>query len=186
MERSWSPSGGLLVCKRVLDVVAQAARAVGAVSSFVFITILFIQVMFRYLFNSPIYGIEETVIALMVWYSALGAAVVYWEKGHASIVYFLKFMPQVVQIAIRHLSNLIVLATSAVYVYGGIGLFRIQLNTMPVGGLPFARAYYYGLPMIIMGILLVLFSAYDTVEFIVMPKEVYLQEIKEEEGGVIE
>lgn len=186
MERTWSPSGGLLSCRKALDIVAQTARAAGAVSSFIFIAILFVQVMLRYLFNSPVYGIEETVIALMVWYSALGAAVVYWEKGHASIIYFLKFMPKPVQIGIRHLSNLIILSTSAVYVYGGIGLFKIQLGTMPVGGLPFSRAYYYGLPMIIMGILLVLFSAYDTVEFIVMPKEIYLQEIKEEEGGVIE
>ena len=37
-----------------------------------------------------------------------------------------------------------------------------------------------------MGILLVLFSAYDTVEFLVMPKDIYLKEIREEEGGLIE
>ena len=186
MEKGWSPTGSLLRCRKVLDAVAQAARALGAVRSFIFITILFIQVMLRYLFNSPVYGIEETVIALMVWYSALGAAVVYWEKGHASIIYFLKFMPDFIQIGIRHLSNLIILVTSAVYIYGGVELFKIQRDTSPVGGLPISRAYYYALPMVIMGILLVLFAAYDTVEFIVMPKSVYLQEIKEEEGGVIE
>lgn len=186
MDKEWNPTGGLLFWKKTLNVVAQVARAVGAVSSFTFIFILFVQVMLRYLFNSPIYGIEETVIALMVWYSALGSAVVYWEKGHASIIYFLKFMPAFVQIGIRHLSNLLILATSSVFIYGGIGLFKIQLHTMPVGGLPITRAYYYGLPMIVMGILLVLFSIYDTVEFFLMPKDVYLRQIKEEEGGVIE
>lgn len=186
MERSFNPPDGLVKCRKLLDGAAMAARAAGAVCSFIFITILFIQVALRYLFNSPIYGIEETVIALMVWYSSLGAAVVYWEKGHASIIYFLKFMPRFIQIGIRHLSNLIVLVTSAVFVYGGIGLFRIQKNTMPVGGLSITRAYYYALPIIVMGILLVLFSAYDTVEFLVMPKDIYLKEIREEEGGLIE
>jgi hypothetical protein len=63
----------------------------------------------------------------------------------------------------------------------------MQIKQPPQGGIPFSRAYYSALPMIVMGVMLIILSAYRIVEYICTPKEVFLQRFQklQDEGGMI-
>ena len=53
------------------------------------------------------------------------------------------------------------------YIVGATTLFKLQIRTAVLGGIPFSRAYYYALPMGVMGGLLILMGLVRLVEFIV-------------------
>ncbi len=147
------------------------------------ILILFVQVIMRVVFQSPIFGLDELVILLMVWTMALGCATVYWGNEHAVIEALFKHFPKGVQRALYHIINLIVLITSLVYIPGAITLFGMQVGMRPVGGLPFSRAWYYPLPIIVMGILLVVFALVKTVAYAAIGDEDIVG-ITDEDGGI--
>jgi TRAP-type C4-dicarboxylate transport system permease small subunit len=96
---------------------------------------------------------------------ALGFAVVYWGNEHAIIEMFLRRSPGLVRRIVYNITNLIVLCCAIVLIPGGVKLFRLQVKTIPLGGLFFPRAYYYALPIIAMGALLFVTSAFRTAEY---------------------
>jgi TRAP-type C4-dicarboxylate transport system permease small subunit len=124
----------------------------------VFLALMFIQIVLRYVFSSPIYGMEEAVILLMVWSMAIGNAVVYWKHEHAVIEFVLRHVPHIFNRIVAYATDLIVVLSAIVYISGGLTLFKLQSRTMPLGGLPFSRAYYYALPIIVMGGILLILS----------------------------
>lgn len=147
------------------DKAVSIIHGISACTTGLFLAILFIQVFMRYVFKSPIYGLDELVVALMVWSMALGFCVLYWKNEHAKIELLLKYLPQIGKKLAFHSTNIIVLVCSIALVPGGITLFKIQSKTIPLGGLFFTRAYYYALPLIVMGCLLSIMSAFRTVEY---------------------
>jgi TRAP-type C4-dicarboxylate transport system permease small subunit len=148
-----------------------------------FMVILFIQVILRFVFKNPIYGADELVTVLMVWSMAIGNTIVYWYNEHAVIEFCLKNAPPIVKKIMHHVTNIIVFVTSLVYIPGGINLFKMQNKLIPLGGLPFTKAYYYALPITVMGFLLVILSAIKTIEYIVL-KDDKLMLPTFSEGGV--
>ena len=148
-----------------------------------FMTILFIQVVMRFVFKNPIYGADEMVTALMIWSMAIGNAIVYWNNEHAVIEFCMKKAHKLFKILMHHVTNFLVLITSLVYIPGGVNLFKMQNKLIPLGGLPFTKAYYYALPIIVMGVMLVVLSAFKTVEYIVTKDEKLLMPVQGE-GGI--
>jgi len=148
-----------------LDKVVDIVHGISACTTGLFLAILFVQVFMRYVFKSPIYGLDELVVALMVWSMALGFAVVYWGNEHAIIEMFLRRSPGLVRRIVYNITNLIALCCAIVLIPGGVKLFRLQVKTIPLGGLFFPRAYYYALPIIAMGALLLVTSAFRTAEY---------------------
>ena len=47
---------------------------------FLFMGLLCFQVIMRFVFKNPIYGIDEAVTALMIWSMSLGWCTVYWDN----------------------------------------------------------------------------------------------------------
>ncbi len=76
------------------DKVVEVFRMLCVILSALFLCLMALQVFMRYSLNSPIYGIDEMVTCLMVWYCSIGTAIVFWEEAHAMIVYFLRFFPK--------------------------------------------------------------------------------------------
>jgi TRAP-type C4-dicarboxylate transport system permease small subunit len=165
--------------KLVMGINVLAGLIIGA-----FMSLLVFQVTMRFVFNSPIFGIDELVTAMMIWSMALGCPTVYWANEHAVIEAILKRFPTWGKKTVYHFTNLIVLVTSFVYIPGGLILFRMQNRLRPVGGLPFSKAWYYALPVIVMGVLLVMFAVFKTVAYIITKEERLVKPITEEEGGI--
>lgn len=187
MEKQ-TKSGGLIgTIGKFLDICVKGIVSVGAIVSAVFLSAMFINVIMRYVFNSPIFWTDEMIICLLVWYSALGTVVCYWTNEHAVINFFVKFFNRTGKIFFMFLPHLLVAATSWVFIVGGRTLFKLQIRQLPQGGLPFSRAYYNSLPMIVMGALLMILSIYRVIEYIRTPKDVFLDRFnkKVEEGGLI-
>ncbi len=144
--------------------------------SAVFMLLMMLQVILRYVFNAPLYGVDECVIALMVWYSALGVVVVYWEKGHAMIGFVIKYTGPRMQRFILLVSELIVVIIAGVLAKYGYELFLLQKATQPVGGMPFNRSFYFALPVVIMGISMLIAGAFRVFETILIEDATRLAE----------
>lgn len=137
-----------------------------------------IQIFMRSLFNSPIYGIEEGVTAALVWFAALGAIVVTKQNGHAQVEFFMKYIPEKIRKVVHSFAFVLGGVMGVLMVEGGNRLYKVQAKAVPQGGLPFGRVYYYALPMIIMGILLVLICLSEVIK-------IYVKDEKGREGGDI-
>lgn len=155
------------------------------ITTSLFLGILFVQVFMRYVFNNPIYGLDEMVIALMIWSMALGFSIVYWRNEHAKIEFTMKYCPRIIHKSIYHLINLIVFLSGMIIASGAIKLFKMQSKMMPLGGLTFTKAYYYALPMIVMGLLLIFMSAIKTIVYIATDDDSILIEEHNEGGSSI-
>lgn len=61
------------------------------------------------------------------------------------------------------------------------------MTKLPQGGLPFTKAYYYALPMIVMGAMMTICAVYRIVEYILTPKHVFLDRFQklQDEGVMI-
>lgn len=145
----------LFYCK-CTDRLVELAWNVAAALLGLLTAALAVQIFRRSLFNAPIFGIEEGVTAAIVWFAALGTIVVTKKNGHAQVEFFLRFIPKSLKKIVNALSYVLGIFISVLMVEGGIRLYKVQVKAMPQGGLPFGRVYYYALPMIVMGILLVL------------------------------
>lgn len=146
--------------------VVEFFRILCVVVSAFFMILMFVQVVLRYGFNAPLYGLDELVTCLMVWYCSIGSAIVFWEEAHAMIVYFLKFFPKKFQWAVEFCENILILIGAVVFVRAGMLLFALQSKTMPIGGLPFSRAYYSALPITLMGVAIALLEVVRFLRFL--------------------
>jgi TRAP-type C4-dicarboxylate transport system permease small subunit len=169
--------------ERLLDKFVNGINVVASLAIGVFMSLLFFQVVMRFAFNSPIFGMDEMVTALMIWSMSLGCATVYWANEHAVIEALLKRFPLWLKHVVYHITNITVFITSTVYIPGGVTLFQMQSRLRPVGGLPFSKAWYYALPATVMGVLLVAFSLFKTVGYLLTRDDRMVAPVTEDEGG---
>ena len=95
---------------------------------FLFMALLFIQVVMRFVFNRPIYGVDESVTALMIWSMCLGWCTVYWDNGHAVLEFIMKRMPKWFCHFMDHFTNLLIVVMSWVYIPASWQLFQRLLQ----------------------------------------------------------
>lgn len=185
MDRFNTPiARGIRKAERAMEGLVGVVRAIATAMTILFLVLLLFQVTMRYVFNNPIYGIDELVTALMVWSSALGTVVVYWERGHAMIEWLRKFLNPMLKFIFGVVTHLITLAVTAIFIPSGFKLFTLQKMQAPVGGLPFGRAYYFSLPLFVMGIIGTILCLFRLIEYIVLRDE-HLLVRGEEEGGTV-
>lgn len=167
----------------LMDRCVSVIHDICACSTGLFMFLLFVQVFLRYVFSRPLYGLDELVTALMIWSMALGFVVVYWHNEHATIEFLLKHLPRWGVKCVYHMINLLALLSGFVLIPGGIRLFGMQVKTVPLGGLPFPRAYYYALSITVMGVMLVILAVIRTVEYILTGDDRIMTD-RPVEGGV--
>lgn len=115
----------------------------------------FIQVVLRYVFNSPLMWSEEVTLVMLVWYGYLIIAILVKEDNHISINFFyLKFNKNIRKI-LDVVKYVFMLAFSVLMLYFG---FEMMVNAsgkyLPASQL--SRAMLY-IPLVISGILIVLY-----------------------------
>lgn len=153
---------------------------------FGFIALVFFQVCMRFLFNHPIYGIDESVTALMIWSMCFGWCTCYWDNGHAVLEFIMKKMPKWFRYIIFNLTNIIIAVISWVYIPASYQLFNMQKNLPPLGGLPFSKAYYYALPVLCMGVITFVYAVYKTITYLITRDESVCVPVEKEGGGILD
>lgn len=138
----------------------------------------------RYVFNSPIYGIDEFVVFLLVWYASIGFAVITWNNGHAKIEVLGRHMPVFIRTVVQVASCTISAVFGGILIAGGRTLFSIQVKSPPLGGLSFSRAYYYSLPMIVLGVLLILLAFIRILAYLFLRENELVEKKQNAEGDV--
>lgn len=171
----------LTVIKRFVaasDLLVKIISGIGMALQAIFMVLLACQIFMRFFFNKPIYGVEEAVTAMVVWFASFGAIAVTNANGHAQIEYFLRFLPQKWHKWIQCFVNVLGVIIGIILIDGGRRQFKVQKLTMPAGGLPFPKAYYYALPILVMAVLLIIVSL-SRIGKVIIGTE------KEREGGDI-
>lgn len=176
----------------VLTVGKGIEKAVDALKTFTgylilgFMVLLCFQVIMRFVFRHPIYGIDELVTALMIWSMCFGWCTVYWDNEHAVLEFIMKKMPTWFRRIMFNMTNVIIFVITLVYIPASYTLFNMQKNMPPVGGLPFSRGYYYALPVLVMSVLMLLLCGYKTIAFLLTGDEEICAPVIQEGGSVVD
>ena len=128
-----------------------------------------------------------TVVGSLASVMFIGAMFLNVIMRYVFIHFFLKFINRTGKLFFMFIPHVVVAITSLVFVSGGITLFGLQVTKLPQGGLPFTKAYYYALPMIVMGAMMTICAVYRIVEYILTPKHVFLDRFQklQDEGVMI-
>ena len=145
---------------------------------FAFMALLFLQVLMRFIFKHPIYGIDECVTALMIWSMCLGWCTVYWDNGHAVLEFIMNRMPKAFRRGMFTFTNFLIVVIS--------WYLEITLLKTPVGGLPISKGYYYALPVLVMGVIMLVMSAYKAIAFVITGDESICVPVEKEGGGLLD
>lgn len=171
---------------KVLDKIMDVLKTFTGFVILIFMALLFFQVIMRFVFRHPIFGIDESVTALMIWSMCLGWCTVYWDNEHAVLEFIMKRMPRWFRFIMFNITNVIIVIISYVYVPASMQLFNMQKNLPPVGGLPFSKGYYYALPVLIMSCIMLVLSVYKTISFVITGDESVCAPVKSEGGSVVD
>lgn len=87
--------------------------------------VVFLQVVFRYVLQQPLYWSEELPRYLLIWMSFLAAALAQKNEAHINITLAVTPLPMAVQRGIHLLANLVILGFLGVLVYSGSLVTRI-------------------------------------------------------------
>lgn len=105
-----------------LAVTALARNALRLVSVLLlafYLTIILLQVFFRYVLNDSLFWSEEVVRYSLVWGVMLGAALVAYERGHIRIEVIEAFLPPAGKRVVQFVANSCTLAFLLILAYAG-------------------------------------------------------------------
>ncbi|SHJ10330.1 TRAP-type C4-dicarboxylate transport system, small permease component [Dethiosulfatibacter aminovorans DSM 17477] len=176
----------IYLCESVLNRFINFLKTITGYAIFLFMALLFFQVCMRFIFNHPIYGIDEMVTFFMIWTMSMGWCTVYWDNEHAVLEFVMKKMPHLFQRIMYNVTNLIVVIISIIYIPGSKKLFDMQMKMTPVGGLDFSKAYYYALPVLVMSIIMLVLSIYKTIAYLVTGDDKLVAPVQEEVLALLE
>ncbi len=118
--------------KRILSKSAEITTTIllGAM-----IFVLLLQIIFRYVLNSPLTWSEELARYLYVWVTFMGAGYCVYKHMHIEMTMFFDMLPPAVQKVLQVLVNLFSAACYAYIIPAGIR-FAISQNRIPSVSLP--------------------------------------------------
>ena len=93
---------------KVLFSLNRIIHGLSAILMGVMLTLVLVQVFFRYVLSSPLLGSEELARYSMVWLVMLGATVLLRTDGNVSVTYFAERFPESIQKVIRIVVQLLI------------------------------------------------------------------------------
>jgi len=117
-----------------------------------FLTILvFIQVILRYFFNSPLPWIQEVSSGLLIWLTFMGAGVLTKRKGYLRVDILVNqfniFWKRITEKCI----DILIFIFSIILIIYSIDFFNSQLPIL-VGTLQIPKSFHFALPVLIFAI----------------------------------
>ncbi len=135
-----------------LDMVYPLRILVGVMFSLIIVFTLG-QIIFRFVFDSPLVWSEEASRFLLVWMTFIGAAVVIWDGRHLCVDVFFNEFSKKWRTRIRYMSMAIIVAFLAYVMYHGWIIVKLE-RFNEIGALEILGSYYR-LPFFIGGGLMV-------------------------------
>lgn len=132
-----SSSGFRKVLISLCDKIAAVCHTIAATALFVMLSLVVIQVVFRYVFNKPIGWTQElSVFSLMLAVMA-GMAVAFWRGEHFKVSVLVDSLPSMLSKAVIVVSRLITITFLCVVVWFSYALaMRAMAQVSPTTGIP--------------------------------------------------
>lgn len=136
--------------------------------------LIFIQVILRYIFSTPIIWSHEIASGLLIWITFLGAGVLTRRGQHLRVDIVFNMFPEKMKFIVDRVFKILILIFSVFIIFYSYQLFNQQLNQL-IGSLRVARAYYFSLPVLLFGVSI----------FIYMLESLLLNEMKKEDISIL-
>lgn len=104
--------------------------------------VVFLEVIFRYIFNLPLFWTEEFARYCLVWASLLGAAVALRKGEHIAVTFFMDHFPEGLRRAMILAAHVSICCILAVILWGGVNLVLVTSKQIsPALRIPMAIPY---------------------------------------------
>ncbi len=144
---------------KILRVIRRINEAIIVVLFAVMATVVFIQVIARYIFNAPPSWSEEIARYLQVWLVMLASAICMQRGQHITITYITDLLPAYLERALGVLMNLVVIVYLLIVVrYSGELMKAASLQRTPATNLPMLAVYL----SVLVGTILILIESVVT------------------------
>lgn len=127
---------------RLLTYLDNVIKGAVALSIFVIMVIICVQVFYRFALNDAQPWPEEASRFLMIWALFIGGAYAFLERDHASITYLSRKLPKNATIIVDVAIHLLIILFLTAIVYGGIQQM-LRLGSYTTGALGISRAIPY-------------------------------------------
>jgi len=122
--------------------------------SMVFIT--FLQVIMRYVFNSPLSWAEETVGVIMIYFGLIGGSLGIYYYLHISLEFFLKKFLKKQEKSVKYIEIFLYIGFGLIEIVCGVQLMKLtKFQVIPATGLPVPYTY---LALPIAGMVMIIFA----------------------------
>ncbi|MBJ6138872.1 TRAP transporter small permease [Marinobacter litoralis] len=126
------------------DKIAAACHVIAAVAVCVMLSLVVIQVVFRYLLNTPIGWTQEISVFSMMLAVMSGMAVAFWRGEHFKVSVIADKLPTIVGKIFGFVSQLITIAFLTVVVWFSYKLaLRAMMQVSPTTGIPVGYVQFF-------------------------------------------
>ena len=145
---------------RIIDFSIQCLEAICFVLMAAMVTVTFIQVVNRFIFQGAFFWAEECAILTMVWIAFLGSAVAVRKGVHTRIDFLINMLPAAARRAVETLNYLLMAVFVAALGYYSLPIIKMAGRQITTGmKIPRSVIYYSILAgCVCMGVYLVLLA----------------------------
>lgn len=167
------------VLMRIDEAVSKVVKNIIAVLLFAIMLILFIGVIARYFFNSPIYWTDELVTYMLVCMTFLGGYIALRSERLVRVTFALSLLPIKVRRVVEIFSQIVIIVFLCILGYYSLLILKtpVALNQKTVA-LSMPMKYFYGLipVMIVLMLMRMIINVYNLCK---KPIEEYEKEVSQ-------
>lgn len=155
---------GYRFLKKTLDLLTSAMSVISGILFLAMTALVVVQVLFRYVLNSPLVGSEEAARIAMIFVVMIGTALCTRNGTHMAVTYFEERFPPLLRLTCKILVTCCIVTLSLILIFKGLE-FANRAMFMKTPALQIPRGYVaWAFP--IGGGLMLLYSIQASLEFL--------------------
>jgi len=145
--------------KKALGVLEKGIEYIGGFFVLIMTLVILLQVIARFVFNSPFTWTEELARYLFVYITFLGAGLLVYQRSHLFVEIVFNLFPSTVKKVVQMIIDLIVAGFSAYVIRSAVSLMGTSATHKSTGmGLPMS---FVSLSVLIGAVLMLFYSLYN-------------------------
>ncbi len=145
--------------RTLLNAIEKCIRIICTILLTVITAGVFLQVVMRYIFNDPIFWIEEFVINQLVWVVFLGVPLAVINRSHTRITFFVNLLPKVWQEWVEVVTQTICMVWMLFIAYCSLPVVKTTMRSLSTA-LQMPRGYLY-LAVPVCGVLIAIYYLFN-------------------------
>jgi TRAP-type C4-dicarboxylate transport system permease small subunit len=110
--------------------------------------IMFLQVLFRYVFNNSLSWSEELAKFIFIWITFLGAAICFRDRIHLKVDFLVSKLPDKYRVLLEITNTLLITVFSGIMsIIGFLWVINVSGTLSPAIGLPLNIVFYAAYPV---------------------------------------